>query len=189
MARVILVDGFGYFVVSLKEGDPNPVQLAPAPADLVSNEETWGNVQTLIPFRSTMDLLAFRRCPVQLDPPCVAGLPTSMPEGVAHRAITALIGAFPGGLSRQALNVAAKAGDARNALRDLVGYYPLWRAALRFPRENGDYRNQSLGYRIADYAQVVSSMSDMVARGVLDKDTVMSAIENSDDFLRCRPAS
>ena len=64
MARVILVDGFGHFVVSLKEGDPNPVQLAPAPADLVANKETWGNVQVLIPFQNTMDLPAFERCPV-----------------------------------------------------------------------------------------------------------------------------
>ena len=49
---------------------------------------------------------------------------------MAFRTITALMRAFPAGLSRQALNVAAKAGDARNALRDLVETFPLWQSAV-----------------------------------------------------------
>ena len=166
-------------------GTDGPVQLARAPSDLVVNEETWGNIQVLIPFRSTMDLPACGRCPVELDgdtPPRIAGIEAPLPEGVAYRAITALVGAFPGGLSRQALNLAAKAGDARNALRDLVETYPVWRSALRFPREKGDYRQQSLGYRIAPYIDVISLMRDLAASGVMDKDAVNAAIEKSDAF-------
>ncbi len=191
MAQVIEVRGIGHFVLVLKEGDSSPVQLVPAPVHIIDAEQTAGNVQVIIPFANAPTPPPFGRCPVQLDADAtasVAGIPTSMPDGVARRAVTALVGAFPGGLSRQALNLAAKAGDARNALRGLVETCPLWKAALRFPREKGDYRNQNLGYRIADYADVTASMIDMASARVLDDDTVRAAIANIDDFRQRRPA-
>jgi hypothetical protein len=186
MARVIQVHGHGYFVVEIAKGDPFPVRLAPAPADLVIVEEQWANIQTIVPFRSMCDQPGFARCPVELGDggrdSRVAGVAAPTPQGVALRALVALAKSFPGGLSRQALNVAAAAGDARNALRDLVEAHPLWRAAIRFPREKGDYRNQALGYRIADYGDVIISMTELVDSGQLGRAFLDEALDNGEAF-------
>ena len=50
-------------MVTLKEGDPDPVRLAPAPAHLVAIERQWGNIQVLIPFRSMCDQPGFDDAP------------------------------------------------------------------------------------------------------------------------------
>jgi hypothetical protein len=186
MARVIMVHGYGHFVVTLEEGDPFPVRLAPAPADLVAAEETWGNIQVIVPFRSLCDQPGFERCPVELgrwgEESRVAGVDAPTPKGVAYRALLALTKSFPGGLSREALNVASAAGDARNALRDLAEAHPLWRAAIRFPRQNGDYRQESKGYRIAGYAEVVVSMTELVDAGQIGRSFLSEALDNSESF-------
>lgn len=101
-------------------------------------------------------------CPVQAPGPglmaTVAGRPAGRLKGVRLRAVAALIEAFPGGLTRDQLNSASRAAEARAALQALVLGDVLWAACIRTPRHGGDYRLPHAVYRIATLEEVEQAL-------------------------------
>ena len=84
-------------------------------------------------------------------------------------------------LSRRGAEHRRRRRDARTPC-DLAEGHSLWRAALRSPRDGGDYRQEAKGYRIADYADVILAMTELVEAGQLGRAFLDEAIDKCESF-------
>jgi hypothetical protein len=153
-----------------------------APSVVADAEEQPRACDAPCPVRIVDEAYVRRRTEGRPTPPgfqacvVVAGSVVPMLKGVPLRAVEALITAFPDGYSADDLNDAARAGDARNALKDLAARNPIWNAALRFPRSKGGQSGQNLGYRLATYTEIVESMAELFAAGTLGREAFRRAL-------------
>ena len=182
MAKILEVRGYGYFTLALRPGDANRLQLAQASPDAVAIEVAAGNVPVMVPVVQVAGLPTVDSCPARIvDGACVvAGSIAPKLEGVGRRVVEALIRAFPAGLTSQGITAETGVSDPRNALKDLVTREPLWRAAVRFPREKIDHSRRSLGYRIGSYGEVIGAMQPLIESGKLDPQAFDRAIRDCD---------